>query len=107
MTRVRVAYLDGRRLARVSAVVAGSRERDVARVARLAADEALMGSRGNSGAILAQLVEGFATGVSGARPKRPTSRSFFLLRRRRRNARSRGRGISSRSCAVPASWTLA
>ncbi len=105
MLRVRVAYLDGRRLvralvagaravaaqsaaldrinvfsvadndtgsnltatlARVSAAVAGSRERDVARVARLAADEALMGSRGNSGAILAQLLEGFAAGAAGA-----------------------------------------
>ena len=105
MSRVRVAYLDGRRfaralvagaravaarreeldrinvfpvadndtgsnlaatLARVSAAVAGSRERDLARVARLAADEALMGSRGNSGAILAQLLEGFAQGVAGA-----------------------------------------
>src|SRR5512141_683039 len=105
MSRVRVAYLDGRRLARafvagaravaahreeldrinvfpvadndtgsnlsatlarVAAAVAGSRERDVARVARLAADEALMGSRGNSGAILAQLLEGFAAGAAGA-----------------------------------------
>ncbi|MCM3876315.1 MAG: DAK2 domain-containing protein, partial [Thermoanaerobaculia bacterium] len=105
MPRVRVAYLDGRRLARafaagaravtahreeldlinvfpvadndtgsnlsatlvrVAATVARSRERNVARVARLAADEALMGSRGNSGAILAQLLEGFAAGVSGA-----------------------------------------
>ncbi len=53
-------------LARVSAAVAGARERDVARVARLAADEALMGSRGNSGAILAQLLEGFAAGAAGA-----------------------------------------
>jgi hypothetical protein len=105
MPRVRVAYLDGRRLARalvagaravaagraeldrinvfpvadndtgsnlaatlarVSAAVAVSRERDVGRVARLAADEALMGSRGNSGAILAQLLEGFAAGAAGA-----------------------------------------
>lgn len=110
MSRVRVAYLDGRRLARalvggaravaagraeldrinvfpvadndtgsnlaatlarLSAAVLGSRERDVARVARLAADEALMGSRGNSGAILAQLLEGFAAGVSGT-PKLST-----------------------------------
>ncbi len=105
MSRVRVAYLDGRRfaralvagaravaaqreeldrinvfpvadndtgsnlaatLARVSAAVAGSRERDLARVTRVAADEALMGSRGNSGAILAQLLEGFAQAVAGA-----------------------------------------
>src|SRR5512141_244757 len=110
MSRVRVAYLDGRRLARaleagaravaagraeldrinvfpvadndtgsnlaatlarVSAAVAGSRERDVARVARLAADEALMGSRGNSGAILAQFLEGFAAGAAGARRLSP------------------------------------
>ncbi len=105
MPRVRVAYLDGRRLARalvagaravaaeraeldrinvfpvadndtgsnlaatlarVSAAVAGSRVRDIRRVSRLVADEALMGSRGNSGAILAQLLEGFAAAVSGA-----------------------------------------
>lgn len=52
-------------LARVSAAVAGLRERNVARVARLAADEALMGSRGNSGAILAQFLEGFAASASG------------------------------------------
>ncbi len=113
MSRVRVAYLDGRRfaralvagaravaaqrseldrinvypvadndtgsnltatLARVSAAVADARERDVARVARLAADEALMGSRGNSGAILAQLLEGFAAGASGA--SRLSTRGF-------------------------------
>ncbi|MFI5120987.1 MAG: DegV family protein [Thermoanaerobaculia bacterium] len=113
MSAVRVAYLDGRRLAhalaggaravaagraeldrinvfpvadndtgsnlaatlaRVSAAVSGSREREVARIARLAADEALMGSRGNSGAILAQLLEGFAAGVSGAR--RLSTREF-------------------------------
>ncbi|HEX7614274.1 MAG TPA: DegV family protein, partial [Thermoanaerobaculia bacterium] len=105
MPPVRVAYLDGRRLARafaagaravaanreeldrinvfpvadndtgsnlsatlgrVAAAVARSRERDVARLARLAADEALMGSRGNSGAIVAQLLEGFAGGAAGA-----------------------------------------
>lgn len=113
MSLVRVAYLDGRRLARafvagaravaaqreeldrinvfpvadndtgsnlsatlarVAAAVAGSRERDVARVARLAADEALMGSRGNSGAILAQLLEGFAGAAAGA--SRLTSHAF-------------------------------
>jgi DegV family protein with EDD domain len=61
-------------LARVAAAVAGSRERDVARVARLAADEALMGSRGNSGAILAQLLEGFAGAAAGA--SRLTSHAF-------------------------------
>ena len=113
MPLVRVAYLDGRRLARafvagaravaahreeldlinvfpvadndtgsnlsatlarVSAAVSGSRERDVARVARLSADEALMGSRGNSGAILAQLLEGFAGGTAGA--SRLTTHAF-------------------------------
>lgn len=113
MPAIRVAYLDGRRLARafvagaravaahreeldrinvfpvadndtgsnlsatlarVAAAVAGSRERDVARVARLAADEALMGSRGNSGAILAQLLEGFAGAAAGA--SRLTSHAF-------------------------------
>jgi DegV family protein with EDD domain len=113
MSCVRVAYLDGRRLARalvagaravaarreeldrinvfpvadndtgsnlaatlarVSAAVAGSRERDLARVARLAADEALMGSRGNSGAILAQLLEGFAQSVAGS--SRLATRAF-------------------------------
>jgi DegV family protein with EDD domain len=61
-------------LARVAAAVAGSRERDVARVARLAADEALMGSRGNSGAIVAQLLEGFASAAAGA--SRLTSHAF-------------------------------
>ncbi len=113
MATVRVAYLDGRRLARafvagaravaahreeldrinvfpvadndtgsnlsatfarVASAVAGSRERDVARVARLAADEALMGSRGNSGAIVAQLLEGFAGAAAGA--SRLTSHAF-------------------------------
>src|SRR5512140_112742 len=113
MASVRVAYLDGRRLARafvagaravaahreeldrinvfpvadndtgsnlsatfarVASAVAGSRERDVARVARLAADEALMGSRGNSGAIVAQLLEGFAGAAAGA--SRLTSHAF-------------------------------
>jgi DegV family protein with EDD domain len=113
MSRVRVAYLDGRRLARalaagaravaarredldrinvfpvadndtgsnlaatlarVSAAVEGSRERSLVRVARLAADEALMGSRGNSGAILAQLLEGFAGGAAGV--LRLTTRGF-------------------------------
>ena len=113
MSRVRVAYLAGRRLARafvagaravaahreeldrinvfpvadndtgsnlsatlarVAAAVALSRERDVARVARLAADEALMGSRGNSGAILAQFLEGFAGGAAGA--SRLTAHAF-------------------------------
>ena len=102
MSRVRVAYLDGRRLARalaagaravalqreaidrinvfpvadrdmgsnlaatlnrVSAAVAGTRERSVAAVARRAADEALLGARGNSGAIVAQAFEGFAEAV--------------------------------------------
>jgi hypothetical protein len=53
-------------LARVSEAVAPSRERDLARVARLAADAALLGSRGNSGAIFAQLLEGFAEGAAGA-----------------------------------------
>lgn len=113
MATVRVAYLDGRRLARafvagaravaahreeldrinvfpvadndtgsnlsatlarVAAAVAPSRERDVSRVARLAADEALMGSRGNSGAILAQLLEGFAGAAAGA--SRLTAHAF-------------------------------
>ncbi len=116
MPRVRVAYLDGRRLARalvagaravaahreeldrinvfpvadndtgsnlsatltrVAAAVGGGpapRERSAARVLRLAADEALMGSRGNSGAIVAQLLEGFAAGAAGA--PRLTARAF-------------------------------
>ena len=47
-------------LNRVSAAVAGTRERSVAAVARRAADEALLGARGNSGAIVAQALEGFA-----------------------------------------------
>ncbi|MBK9062697.1 MAG: DegV family EDD domain-containing protein [Acidobacteria bacterium] len=102
MPRVRVPYLDGRRLARalvagaravalhreaidrinvfpvadrdtgsnlaatlnrVSAAIAGTRERSVAAVARRAADEALLGARGNSGAIVAQALEGFAEAV--------------------------------------------
>ncbi len=105
MPRVRVAFLDGRRLARalaagaravaarreaidrinvfpvadrdtgsnlaatldrVSAALAGTRERSLAAVARRAADEALLGSRGNSGAIAAQALEGFAESVGGA-----------------------------------------
>lgn len=103
--RVRVAYLDGRRLARalvagaravaaqreaidrinvfpvadrdtgsnlastlnrVSAAVAGTREASLAAVARRAADEALLGARGNSGAIVAQALEGFAEAVRGS-----------------------------------------
>jgi DegV family protein with EDD domain len=110
MPRIRIAYLDGRRLsralaagaravaahreeldrinvfpvadndtgsnlaatfARVASAVARSGERDLARVARLAADEALMGSRGNSGAIVAQALEGFAGGAAGARRLAP------------------------------------
>ncbi len=102
MPRVRVAFLDGRRLARalaagaravaerreaidrinvfpvadrdtgsnlsatldrVSAALAGTREASVAAVARLAADEALLGARGNSGAIFAQALEGLAEAV--------------------------------------------
>jgi DegV family protein with EDD domain len=47
-------------LERVSAAVAGTRERSLAAVARRAADEALLGARGNSGAIAAQALEGFA-----------------------------------------------
>lgn len=105
MPRLRVAYLDGRRLARalvagaravaarreaidrinvfpvadrdtgsnlsatlerVSAAVAGTRERSLAAVARRAADEALLGARGNSGAIFAQALEGFAESLRGA-----------------------------------------
>ncbi len=105
MTRVRIATLDGRRLARalaagaravsvrreaidrinvfpvadrdtgsnlaatldrVSAAVAGTRERSLAAVARRAADEALLGARGNSGAIAAQALEGLAEAVRGA-----------------------------------------
>jgi len=105
MPGVRIAYLDGRRLARalaagaravavrreaidrinvfpvadrdtgsnlwatlerVSAAVAGTRERSLAAVARRAADEALLGARGNSGAIFAQALEGFAEAVQGA-----------------------------------------
>ncbi|HQQ79644.1 MAG TPA: DAK2 domain-containing protein, partial [Thermoanaerobaculia bacterium] len=104
MPRVRVAVLDGRRLARalaagaravslhreaidrinvfpvadrdtgsnlaatldrVSAAVAGTPERSLAAVARRAADEALLGARGNSGAIVAQALEGFAEAVRG------------------------------------------
>src|SRR5512140_331665 len=102
MPRIRVAFLDGPRLARalvagaravgarrdhlnrinvfpvadratgsnlaatldrVSAAVAGTRERSLAAVARRAADEALLGARGNSGAIAAQALEGFADAV--------------------------------------------
>ncbi len=105
MSRIRVAFLDGRRFARalvagaravslrreaidrinvfpvadrdtgsnlaatlerVSAAVAGTRERSLAAVARRAADEALLGARGNSGAIFAQALEGFAEGVERA-----------------------------------------
>jgi len=50
-------------LDRVSAAVAGARERSLAAVARRAADEALLGARGNSGAIAAQALEGFAEAV--------------------------------------------
>ena len=105
MPGARIAYLDGRRLARalvagaravaarreaidrinvfpvadrdtgsnlsatlerVSAAVAGTRERSLAAVARRAADEALLGARGNSGAIFAQALEGFADSLRGA-----------------------------------------
>jgi uncharacterized protein len=52
-------------LNRVSAAVAGARERSLAAVARRAADEALLGARGNSGAIVAQALEGFAEAVRG------------------------------------------
>jgi dihydroxyacetone kinase-like predicted kinase len=52
-------------LERVSAAVAGTRERSLAAVARRAADEALLGARGNSGAIAAQALEGFAEAVRG------------------------------------------
>jgi DegV family protein with EDD domain len=53
-------------LDRVSAAVAGTKERSLAAVARRAADEALLGARGNSGAIAAQALEGFAEAVRGA-----------------------------------------
>ena len=52
-------------LNRVSAAVAGARERSVGVVARRAADEALLGARGNSGAIVAQALEGFAEAFRG------------------------------------------
>ncbi len=104
MPRVRIAYVDGRRLSRalvagaravaarreeinrinvfpvadrdtgsnlaatlnrVSAALAGRRESSVSAVARRAADEALLGARGNSGAIFAQALEGFAEAVRG------------------------------------------
>jgi DegV family protein with EDD domain len=52
-------------LGRVSAAVAGTRERSLAAVARRAADEALLGARGNSGAIAAQALEGLAQAVRG------------------------------------------
>jgi DegV family protein with EDD domain len=54
-------------LNRVSAALALGREPRLAEVARSAADEALLGARGNSGAILAQALEGFAEAVRGAR----------------------------------------
>jgi DegV family protein with EDD domain len=53
-------------LERVSAAVAGTRERSLAAVARRAADEALLGARGNSGAIFAQALEGLAESLRGA-----------------------------------------
>jgi uncharacterized protein len=125
MSGVRIAYLDGRRLARalvagaravaerreaidrinvfpvadrdtgsnlaatlarVSAAVAGTRERSLAAVARLAADEALLGARGNSGAIFAQALEGLAEAVHCA-PRLPSSAFAGLARAAARAAR--------------------
>jgi DegV family protein with EDD domain len=53
-------------LTRVSSALAGRREASASAVARRAADEALLGARGNSGAILAQALEGFAERLGGA-----------------------------------------
>jgi DegV family protein with EDD domain len=54
-------------LDRVARGVARLRSQSAADVARTAADEALMGARGNSGAIFAQFFEGFASGLGDAR----------------------------------------
>ncbi len=60
-------------LERVSAAVGGTRERSLEAVARRAADEALLGARGNSGAIFAQALEGFAEAVRGDARLPPTA----------------------------------
>jgi hypothetical protein len=57
-----VATLD-----RVAASVAAAPSPSAEDVARKAADEALMGARGNSGAIFAQFLEGLAEALKGAR----------------------------------------
>ena len=57
-----VATLD-----RVAAGVAAAPSPSVEEIARKAADEALMGARGNSGAIFAQFLEGLAEALKGVR----------------------------------------
>jgi DegV family protein with EDD domain len=73
-------------LQRVSAAVAGTPERSLAVVARRAADEALLGARGNSGAIFAQALEGLAEGVHGA-ARLPASAFADLARAAAKSAR--------------------
>lgn len=50
-------------LQKVAAGIARVRQRDVSEMARILADEAVGGARGNSGAILAQFFTGFAEGL--------------------------------------------
>jgi len=54
-------------LNRVAAGVGGAPSPNAEDVARRAADEALLGARGNSGAIFAQFLEGLAEALKGAR----------------------------------------
>ncbi len=54
-------------LDRVAAGVGGAPSANAEDVARCAADEALLGARGNSGAIFAQFLEGLAEALKGAR----------------------------------------
>jgi len=54
-------------LDRVAAGVVGTPSANAEDVARRAADEALLGARGNSGAIFAQFLEGLAEALKGAR----------------------------------------
>jgi DAK2 domain fusion protein YloV len=52
-------------LAAVEQTIAGANTQAIGQISRLAADSAIMGARGNSGVILAQLFRGIARGLAG------------------------------------------